>query len=134
MSRRTHTQAGLTVDDERLHTLQKDTFTYFWRETNHANGLLPDNTLMAPPASIAGVGLALATYAVGVTRGFVTRVQALQRTVATLRFFWNSAQGTDADATGRRGFYYHFLDVKTAAAPGSASCRRSIRRSCSPAR
>src|SRR5882762_1075074 len=62
----------VTVDDTRLHTLQKDTFTYFWSETNPANGLLPDNTFNEPPASIAGVGLALATYAVGVARGFVT--------------------------------------------------------------
>ena len=97
----------------RLNALQKSTFTYFWRETNPANGLLPDNTLLAPPASIAGVGLALATYAVGVTRGFVTRAQALERTLTTLRFFWTSPQGTGADATGHRGFYYHFLDVTT---------------------
>lgn len=75
MSRRKGTRAGLTVDDERLHALQKDTFTYFWTETNPANGLLPDNTLKAPPARIAGVGLALATYAVASTRGFVTRAQ-----------------------------------------------------------
>jgi hypothetical protein len=101
------------VDDKRLHALQKDTFTYFWRETNPANGLLPDNTLREPPASIAGVGLALATYAVGVARGFVTRAQAVERTLATLRFFRNSIQSTDVDATGYRGFYYHFLDVNT---------------------
>ena len=103
----------MTVDDKRLHALQKDTFTYFWRETNPANGLLPENTFGEPPASIAGVGLALATYAVGVARGFVTRAQALERTLATLRFFRNSVQSTDADATGYRGFYYHFLDVNT---------------------
>lgn len=101
------------VDDEWLHALQKATFTYFWHETNPENGLIPDNTLAATPASIAGVGLALATYVVGVDRGFVTRAQALERTLLTLRFFWNSAQGTDVDATGYRGFYYHFLDVKT---------------------
>jgi hypothetical protein len=31
----------------------------------------------------------------------------------TLRFFWNSPQGTEPDATGYRGFYYHFLDMNT---------------------
>ena len=106
-------RARRRIDDEWLHALQKATFTYFWNETNPANGLIPDNTLAATPASIAGVGLALATYAVGVARGFVTRTQARQRTLATLRFFWNSSQGTGVDATGHRGFYYHFLDVKT---------------------
>ena len=106
-------RARRRIDDEWLHALQKATFTYFWQQTNPTNGLIPDNTLAPTPASIAGVGLALATYAVGVARGFVTRAQARERTLATLRFFWNSTQGTDADATGHRGFYYHFLDVKT---------------------
>jgi hypothetical protein len=112
-SGRRRLRARPRVDAEWLHALQKATFTYFWQQTNPTNGLIPDNTLAPTPASIAGVGLALATYAVGVARGFVTRAQARERTLATLRFFWNSTQGTDADATGHRGFYYHFLDVKT---------------------
>jgi hypothetical protein len=33
-------------------------------------------------------------------------------TPSTLRFFWNSRQGTEADATGYKGFYYHFLDMR----------------------
>ena len=113
MSGRRGTRASPRVDNDWLHALQKATFTYFWQETNPENGLIPDNTLAATPASIAGVGLALATYGVGVDRGFVTRAQALERTLRTLRFFWNSAQGTDVDAIGYRGFYYHFLDVRT---------------------
>jgi len=102
-----------TVDGRWLHALQKATFNYFWRQTNPENGLIPDNTLAATPASIAGVGLALATYVVGAERRFVTRKQALERTLATLRFFANSTQSDKVDATGYRGFYYHFLDVKT---------------------
>ena len=101
------------VDDEWLLALQKATFTYFWQATNPENGLIADNTLDAAPASIAGLGFALATYTVGVNRGFVTRAQALKRILRTLRFLWNSTQGTGADATGYRGFYYHFLDVRT---------------------
>src|SRR6202165_5988282 len=112
-TKRRGARAGPRIEDESLHALQKATFTYFWHETNRENGLIPDNTLAATPASIAGVGLALATYAVGVDRGFVARAQALERTLATLRFFWSSTQGTDVDATGYRGFYYHFLDVNT---------------------
>jgi hypothetical protein len=100
--------------EERLHNLQQETFNYFWKEGNPENGLLSDNTLKAgDPASIAGVGLALTTYLVGVERGFVDRAHALERTLATLRFFWNSPQSDEADATGYRGFYYHFLDLKT---------------------
>src|SRR5205814_6467498 len=55
----------------------------------------------------------LAAYVVGVTRRFVTRAEALERILATLRFFSASSQAGDNDATGYQGFYYHFLDVKT---------------------
>jgi len=37
--------------------------------------------------------LALAAYPVAVERGFMPRVAAVERTLTTLRFFWNSAQG-----------------------------------------
>src|SRR4029079_15291198 len=50
---------------------------------------------------------------VGVERGFLQRTEARQLTLATLRFFWNSPQGTEPDATGYKGFYYHFLDMQT---------------------
>src|SRR6202008_577533 len=39
--------------------------------------------------------------------------EAVKRTLTTLRFFWNSPHGSEADATGYKGFYYHFLDMKT---------------------
>ena len=55
MSGRRDTRARLKlpkVDDEWLHALQKSTFTYFWEQTNPDNGLIPDNTLAATPASI----------------------------------------------------------------------------------
>ena len=97
-----------------LHTLQRNTFRYFWQETNPSNGLIPDNTSAdGIPASIAGVGLALSSYPVAVERSFVARAQAVERTLATLRFFWNAPQGPMPDATGYRGFFYHFLDVTT---------------------
>jgi hypothetical protein len=41
------------------------------------------------------------------------RAAAVERTLATLRFFWNSPQGGEPDATGYKGFYYHFLDMQT---------------------
>jgi hypothetical protein len=114
----THTPAATrqrpTYGDEQLHALQQNTFRYFWNETNPENGLIPDNTAAgAIPASIAGVGFALGSYPVGVERSFVARAAAVERTLATLRFFWNAPQGPMRDATGHRGFFYHFLDVAT---------------------
>src|SRR5688572_5152285 len=100
--------------EEELHELQRNTFRYFWEETNPGNGLIPDNTSSEDvPASIAGVGFALASYPVAVERSFVSRAQAVKRTLATLRFFWESPQASTRDATGYRGFLYHFLDVQS---------------------
>ncbi len=99
--------------DEQLKTLQRHTFKYFWNETNPRNGLIADNTAIETPASIAGVGFALATYPIAVGRSYVTRARAVARTLATLRFFWNAPHGPTPDATGHRGFFYHFLDVET---------------------
>jgi hypothetical protein len=100
-------------DDKMLDNLQHDTFQYFLHESNPRNGLVKDKTAPHWPASIAAVGLALAAYPVGVECGYLSRADAVQRTLATLRFFHDSPQGTQPDATGYKGFYYHFLDMDT---------------------
>ena len=41
------------------------------------------------------------------------RADAITRTLATLRFFHASVQSADVDATGYKGFYYHFLDMES---------------------
>ena len=102
-----------------LEDLQRDTFGYFIHEVNPANGLVRDNTRYGSPASIAAVGLALAAYAVAVERGFMTREEGITRTLATLRFFWESPQGTGPQAIGLHGFYYHFLNLKTGRRAGN---------------
>ena len=102
----------LTVEAE-LEKLQHESFNYFLHETNPVNGLVIDKTTADWPASIAATGLALASYPVAVERGFMPRAAAMERTLATLRFFWNSPQGPEPDATGYHGFYYHFLDMQT---------------------
>lgn len=96
-----------------LHHLQRETFAYFLHESNPENGLIRDKTKKDWPASIAATGLALAAYPIGVKRRLMTRAAAIKRTLATLRFLYNSAQSTEPDATGYRGFYYHFLDIRT---------------------
>ena len=98
-------------DDARLHALQRHAFDYFLHHTNPVNGLVADSSLPGAPASIASVGFALSAYPVGVERGWMTRAEALERTLALLRFFWTSPQGTAPDGTGYKGFYYHFLDM-----------------------
>ena len=96
-----------------LELLQRESFSYFLHETNPANGLVIDKTAPDWPASIAATGLALAAYPVGVEHGFMSHAAAVERTLTTLRFFWNSPHGPEPDATGYQGFYYHFLDMRT---------------------
>ncbi len=97
--------------DADLGKLQRATFSYFVHETNLANGLVLDKTAPNWPASIAATGLGLAGYPVAVARGFMTHDAAVKRVLTTLRFFWNSPQGPEPNATGYHGFYYHFLDM-----------------------
>jgi len=102
-----------SFSDQELEELQRLTFDYFLKETNPENGLVRDSTRQGAPGSITATGFALAAYPVGVERGFIKRNDAITRTLTTLRFFWNSKQGTEPHATGYKGFYYHFLDMKT---------------------
>jgi hypothetical protein len=102
-----------SFSEEELEELQRVTFDYFLKETNPENGLVPDSTRPGAPCSIAPTGFALSAYPVGVERGFIKRDDGIRRTLTTLRFFWNSQQGPEPDATGYKGFYYHFLDMKT---------------------
>jgi hypothetical protein len=93
--------------------LQRHTFGFFVHEANPANGLVRDNTRYGSPSSIAAVGLSLACWPIAVEREITTRDEAVQRVLATLRFFDEAAKGPEPDATGHRGFFYHFLDLQT---------------------
>jgi hypothetical protein len=100
--------------DAFLLELQERTFRFFWDTANPENGLIPDRYPTPSYSSIAAVGFGLTTYPVGVERGYITRQQARQRVLATLRFFHNAPQSSDPRrAAGYRGFFYHFLNMKT---------------------
>lgn len=99
--------------ERELENLQWRSISYFRHEINTANGLILDKTAAGWPASIAATGLALTAYPVAVERGMMEHASALALTLTTLRFFWNSQQGAQPDATGYKGFYYHFLDMHT---------------------
>jgi len=104
-------EPSLTDDD--LARLQRDTFKYFADEVNPENGLVRDSTRRGSPSSIAAVGFALTAYTIAVERKYMSRSEAVKRTLATLRFFHDAPQGKQRDATGYKGFYYHFLDMET---------------------
>jgi hypothetical protein len=101
------------TDTEILERLQRETFDYFIDEKNCKNGLVADKTAEGCPSSIAVVGLAINVYIIGVERGYISRSEAVGRILQTLRFLHSSQQGPEPDATGYKGFYYHFLDMQT---------------------
>lgn len=100
-------------DDALVARLQQGAFSYLTEYVNPENGLVADNSRDGSPCSIAVVGFALSCYPIGVKNGWMTRADATERTLRTLRFFAQSEQSGQPDATGYKGFYYHFLDMKS---------------------
>ena len=96
-----------------LGLLQLTTVLYYLRETNPDNGLVLDKSDRAAPVSIAAVGMALATVPVVVERGVMYREFAAKVALKRLRFLLECPQGPEPDASGYRGFFYHFLDIET---------------------
>jgi hypothetical protein len=97
-----------------LDTLEQRTFSFFWERTDPATGLTPDRWPTQSFSSIAAVGFALTAYPIGVEQGYVTRSEAADRTLTTLRWFWQAPQGAAASGmSGYKGFFYHFLEPQS---------------------
>ncbi len=107
MLQRQETDAAL------IDRLQEAAFSYFLDYTDSKTGLVADTSLPGAPSSIAATGFGLSAYPVGVERGWISRADAAGRTLTTLRFLAESRQSREKDATGYKGLYYHFLDMKT---------------------
>lgn len=102
-----------TNDTDLLNDIQKRTFDFFWETTDHKTGLTPDRWPNINFSSIAGIGFALSVYPIGVKNNYITRDQAKERTLNTLRFLWGLKQGPEPRGnSGYKGFYYHFLDFE----------------------
>ena len=101
-------------DEAFLDDVQRRTFAWFWETTADSTGLVPDRHPSRTFSSVAAVGFGLTAYGIGAERGYITRVEAAERTLAALRFFWESPHGeTPAGVIGHRGFFYHFLEFET---------------------
>ncbi len=103
-----------------LDDVERRAFDFFWETTDARTGMALDRWPTPSFCSIAAVGFALTAYVVGAERGFITRAQARARALATVRFFHDAPQGSAAaGVAGYKGFFYHFLDVKTGARYGT---------------
>ena len=101
-------------DSELLSDIEHRTFNFYWERVNHSNGLMADRWSTPAACSITGTGFALTAWPIGVERGWITRNQARDITLRTLRFFEQLPQGEQRSGTvGYRGFYYHLIDMET---------------------
>lgn len=101
------------TESELLDNLRRAIVDYYLTESNPQNGLIADRNEPGSPSSIAAVGMGLSVYIVAVERSILSRTDAVERTLALLRFLHSSHQGPELNATGYKGFYYHFLDMQT---------------------
>src|SRR3972149_9597946 len=68
-----------------LDSIQHKAFLFFINERNPQNGLVKDRTASWAPASIASVGFAIPSYAVGIERGWLERKEAANFTISALQ-------------------------------------------------
>ncbi len=101
-------------DDAFLEYVQRQTFNYFWQEVNPENGLIRDRSTPASHCSIAAVGFGLSAINIAVERDWISREAGASRALLTLKTFAALPQGPGTNGyAGYRGWYYHFLDMKT---------------------
>ena len=99
--------------DEDFDRIRWSTTRYYLHETNPDNGLVRDKTDPRAPCSIAAVGMAMATLPLVVERGVLFRPFAAKLALRRLRFLYELPQGREPDASGYKGFFYHFLDIES---------------------
>lgn len=89
--------------DQDLARLQFTTLLYYLQCTNPDNGLVRDKTEPNAPASIAAIGMTLATIPVVVERGVLIREFAAKITRNRLRYLMACPQGPEPDSSGYKG-------------------------------
>jgi len=92
---RSEGDSSTQLTDEDLAMLQFSTVLYYLHETNPDNGLVRDKTDPSAPASIAAMGMALATIPVIVERGILFRDFAVKITRKRLRYLFECPQGPE---------------------------------------
>lgn len=90
-----------------LDEIESACFVYLWERVDPTTGLVADRS-GGSIVSIAGVGYQLASLAVGVERGWITRTQGQARAERVLTSL------LDEPTNRKAGLFYHFLDGPTA--------------------
>ena len=96
------------ADELMLDSIQRKTFEYFLHENHPEMGIIKDRAAKDAFASIAATGFCLPTYAIAAERKWISREEAVDRTLKILKFF---ATSENNPLRSYKGFYYHFLDM-----------------------
>ncbi|MBF0198226.1 MAG: hypothetical protein HQL32_10970, partial [Planctomycetes bacterium] len=101
---------------EQIHDLQKASFEYFWSYAHPNSGLIREGTLHGTDTqhtnwlwrlcTVGATGMAFFNYAVGVEREWISREEASERVLSTLRFLKNKS-------TRYHGAWPHWIDGGT---------------------
>ncbi|MGH9843155.1 MAG: glucoamylase family protein, partial [Blastocatellia bacterium] len=110
------TRAVLSAADQAfLEDLSRRSFRYFQEQTDPHTGLVrdrartdgsPHGEQQQKIASIAATGFGLTAWCVAAERGWISRPQARERVLATLRFFADRQEH-------KEGWFYHFVNAGT---------------------
>jgi hypothetical protein len=98
-------------DDAFLHQMEAANFRYFWEQANPGTGIVRDRCNIrtlekSDLGSIAATGFGLTALCIGEMRGFISRAEARERVLNTLRFHWRKLPN-------HRGFFYHWANINT---------------------
>ncbi len=104
--------SALTVEERHLlQKIERRTFDYFWEQANPQNGLIRDATTNQN-ASVSVIGFGLAGLCIGADNGWITRDQAYQRALITLRSFNPAKLKTNKTQVAmEHGHPYHWVST-----------------------
>ena len=115
--------AALSRDDEALlEDISHGSFLFFWEQSDPNTGVTRDRTrLDGKPndyaardvGSTGATGFGLTALCIGAERGWISRDQARERVLHTLRFYADQAKD-------EHGWFYHFLNVITGQRNGTS--------------
>lgn len=107
------------TDDEFLNLIEKKAFEFFRDHQDPETGLFAD-TSGGGDASIASTGVGLGALCIGAERGWIDKEEARKRAIMTLNTFLPKQGESESLAEGRFGFFYHFLNKRTAKRAGKS--------------
>ena len=95
-------------DSSLLNLVQQQTFKYFWDFGHPVSGLARERNTSGETVTSGGSGFGIMSIVAGINRGFITRIQGLQRMQTIVTFLKNTAQKF-------KGAFPHWLNGTTGA-------------------